>query len=114
MKKTILIVDDYQDIADSISTFLKKEGYGIETFYTGRGAIRRSQSKNPDLLILDIAMPGFNGFEVARALPNQKIIFMTAYDFKEEDAKEFKNCVGLIEKPVDLEKLLSLVKKALK
>jgi DNA-binding response OmpR family regulator len=113
MKKKILIVDDEPDIVISVSDFLTKHGYQTEVLYTGRSAISRARNNKYDLLILDIAMPYFNGFEVARTLTNQKIVFMTAYDFKKEEAIKFKNCAGFIQKPFDLKKLLNVVKKAL-
>lgn len=104
-------MDDEPDIAQTISDFLNKHNFQTETLYTGRGTVSRARNKNYDLLILDIAMPGLNGFEVARALPKQKILFITAYDFKKEDALKFKNCVGFLPKPFDLDKLLKLVKR---
>lgn len=68
MAKKILVVDDEDDIVDLAKTFLSSKGYEVSTASNGDAAIAKAQSEKPDLILLDILMPGKNGFEVTRAL----------------------------------------------
>ena len=64
--KKLLVVDDEQDIVDLISYNLKKEGYTVLTATNGTSALEIAKQELPDLIILDIMMPGLDGFEVCR------------------------------------------------
>jgi DNA-binding response OmpR family regulator len=68
MSKRILVVDDEKDIVDVAETFLVSQGYEVSTASNGNEAIAKASSEKPDLMLLDILMPGKNGFEVTRAL----------------------------------------------
>jgi twitching motility two-component system response regulator PilH len=68
MAKRILVVDDERDIVDVAKTFLVSRGYEVSTASNGNDAIAKASSEKPDLMLLDILMPGKNGFEVTRAL----------------------------------------------
>lgn len=87
----ILVVDDEPDILEFISYNLKKEGYRVSTAKDGMKAIQVAQTDPPDLIILDIMMPGLDGVEVCRKLrdlplfKNTLIIFLTA---RSEDYSE--------------------------
>ena len=82
--KKILIADDEPDILEIVSYNLKKEGYQVFTAKDGNDALDKAKALQPDLLILDIMMPGKNGVEVCRilrtqpAFENTLIIFLTA------------------------------------
>ncbi len=108
------IVDDQIQIPVSLSELL--EHYGFKTFhcFNGKDAIKMSKEERPDLLLLDIVMPEVGGFDVAKALPDQKVIFMTGYEVDEKKVKSFKNCVGFLKKPVTIDDLLNTIKKVLK
>ncbi len=68
MAEKILIVDDDPDTVKFISTFLKRQGYEPLESYEGLGALKIAHEQLPDLIVLDIMMPGLDGFEVARSL----------------------------------------------
>ncbi len=68
MKETILIVDDEEDIIELIKYNLKNEGYNILTALTGEEAIKISKQTRPDLMVLDLMLPGIDGLEVTRYL----------------------------------------------
>jgi two-component system alkaline phosphatase synthesis response regulator PhoP len=91
--KKILIADDEQDILEILQFNLEGEGYQVETAKNGIIAIEKAKSFAPDLIILDIMMPGKNGIEVCnhlRMLPAFKstlIIFLTAMS---DDTAEVK------------------------
>ena len=64
----ILIVDDEKDIVDLVAYNLEKEGHEVLKAYDGERAIQSIRSKGPDLVILDLMLPGVDGLEVCRAL----------------------------------------------
>ena len=67
-KETILIVDDEEDIIELIRYNLKTEGYSILTAQSGEQAIKIANQSRPNLIILDLMLPGMDGFEVTRYL----------------------------------------------
>ncbi|MFB5676623.1 response regulator transcription factor [Paenibacillus terreus] len=80
-RATILIADDEAEIADLIALHLEKEGYHLIKVSDGKEAVRVIQSHPIDLVILDIMMPGLDGYEVTRQIREQHrmpIIFLSA------------------------------------
>lgn len=83
-KETILIVDDEEDIIELIKYNLKAEGYSILTAQTGEQAIKIAKQSGPDLMVLDLMLPGMDGFEVTRYLRSHEetqdmpIVILTA------------------------------------
>ncbi len=69
-RETILIVDDEEDIIELIKYNLKNEGYDILTAFTGEQAIKIARQSQPDLIVLDLMLPGIDGLEVTRFLKN--------------------------------------------
>lgn len=67
-RETILIVDDEEDIVELIKYNLKTEGYVILTAGTGEQAIKKARQSLPDLIVLDLMLPGIDGLEVTRYL----------------------------------------------
>lgn len=88
-KETILIVDDEEDILQLISYNLTKEGYSVIGVGTGEKAIETARSKPPDLIVLDLMLPGIDGLEVCKKLKSDQstshihILMLTA---KSEDS----------------------------
>ena len=72
MPKLIYVADDEKNICFLIENFLEKEGYEVECFGDGESLLDAFQKKAPDLCILDIMMPGMDGFEVLRELREQE------------------------------------------
>ena len=66
MPKKILIVDDEKDIVDLISYNLEKEGFATIKAYDGESALKLVNAKKPDLVILDLMLPGVRGLEVCK------------------------------------------------
>jgi two-component system, OmpR family, alkaline phosphatase synthesis response regulator PhoP len=69
-KKQILVVDDEEDILELVSFNLTKEGHQVICTATGEKALNIIQTKHPDLVVLDLMLPGINGLEVAKVLKN--------------------------------------------
>ncbi|MEE8114431.1 MAG: response regulator [Nitrososphaerales archaeon] len=63
-KRTIMVVDDEQDMVDLIKTTLEAKGYGVQPAYNGQEAFNLLGEQKPDLIILDIFMPQMDGLEV--------------------------------------------------
>ena len=79
----ILVIDDRERTVRTIARVLEKEGYEVVTALDGQTGLQEAQKGNPDLIILDIMMPGMNGYEVCRRLradPNTAriaVLFLT-------------------------------------
>ncbi len=68
VKENILIVDDEEDVLELVRYNLDKNGYRIETATTGEDALTKARAKLPDLMILDLMLPGIDGLEVCKKL----------------------------------------------
>ncbi|HEX9642335.1 MAG TPA: response regulator transcription factor [Candidatus Krumholzibacteria bacterium] len=81
MPNTILVVDDEKNIVQLARLYLDKEGFQVESAYDGEQALEKAKAVRPDLIILDIMMPGMDGLSVAKELrktSNVPIIILTA------------------------------------
>jgi CheY-like chemotaxis protein len=67
-RRLVLVADDNRDLADSLSLLLKLVGFDVETVHNGNDALSVARSRKPDVVLLDIGLPGLNGFEVAEKL----------------------------------------------
>ena len=82
--KKILLVDDEEDILNLVKYNLEREGFRVETVMTGEQAVRSARDSNPDLILLDLMLPGMDGLDVCRILKNDKgtglipIVMLTA------------------------------------
>ncbi len=108
----ILIVDDNVDAAQSLGAWLTLEGHVVEKAYDGASALRSAESFRPSVVLLDIALPDLDGYEVAsrlRAQPHFKdvrLIAVTAYGSSEHRAKAREaGFSGYLTKPVSIEAL---------
>ncbi|MBE9067628.1 EAL domain-containing protein [Leptolyngbya cf. ectocarpi LEGE 11479] len=117
----ILVVDDVPPNLDFLSTVLTQEGYKVRSAINGQVAIKIAQAAQPDLILLDIKMPGMDGYEVCRLLKanplTQKIpvIFLSALDQTGDKVKAFGlGGVDYIPKPFQAEELLARVGNHLK
>lgn len=121
MTKTVLIVDDEKDIRDLLSYNLSKEGLAVLTASNGDEALEKLQNNPVHLAVLDIMMPGPDGFEVCRRIRAKEetkripILFLTA------KASEVDEIVGLelgaddyIQKPVSPRVLVARVRSLLR
>jgi len=68
MAKRILLIEDDPSVLRAISYMLGKEGYDVLTAMNGLVGLRKAKEENPDLLILDVMLPGIDGFEVCHRL----------------------------------------------
>lgn len=109
------VVDDHVQTAVSISQLLNMNGFKTFQAYNVQDAISKAKAEKPELLISDIRLGNDEeGFDVAKQLPNQKILFMSGFDMDREKIKTFKNVIGALVKPIDNDELLKLIRKELK
>jgi two-component system nitrogen regulation response regulator NtrX len=115
--KTILIVDDEPEILKSVGSILTDEGY--ETIAAGDGleALKRVEEELPDLVLLDIWLPGIDGIEVLTRLKSQRpdlpVVMMSGHGTIETAVKATKlGAYDFIEKPLSWERLVLVVQKA--
>ena len=113
-KKTILVVEDEKAIADILVFNLEREGYATLAAYDGNDGLRLAQEGAPDLILLDVMLPGIDGFEVCkrvRADSDTPIIMLTARE--EETDKVMGLELGAedyITKPFSMRELMARVK----
>ncbi len=115
MSKRVLIVDDEKAIVDILEFNLQRDGYDTLKAYDGPEGLRMAREENPDLLLLDIMLPGMDGFEVCRTLRGEgndvPIVMITARE--EETDKVFGLEIGAddyVTKPFSMRELLARVK----
>ncbi|MCX5870775.1 MAG: response regulator [Deltaproteobacteria bacterium] len=114
--KKILLVDDEEGIQLLYQEEFQDEGYEVISAFTGEEALEKFKSEVPNLVILDIQMPGMNGIEVLRQMkmiaPQLPIILSTAYHEYKQDLSAWASDEYIVKSP-DLQKLKEAVRKYL-
>jgi len=110
--KRVLVVDDNVHAADSLAVLLHLAGHEVRTVYNGEAALDAAVSFEPDAILLDLGLPGMNGYEVARRLrrlPQRKpwmLLALTGYGQDEDRRRSAQAGIDRhLLKPVDLEQL---------
>ena len=116
--ESILIVDDDVNLCTVLKEELSEVGYEVDYVNSGFDVSKFLDSKAVDLILLDLKMPGKDGFEVLNDLSNQKastkIIVLTAYaDVKSAIDSAKMGASDFISKPYDLDELLITIRKVL-
>lgn len=117
-KQKILIVDDDENIAELISLYMTKECFETQIVYDGESALQAADTFAPDLILLDLMLPGIDGYQVCREIRQKSqtpIIILSA------KGEVFDKVLGLelgaddyIEKPFDTKELVARVKAVLR
>ena len=117
----ILIIDDEQDILDLLSYNLKKEGFSIITAKDGANGKKTAISSNPDLIILDLMLPGIDGLELCRILKKEPktalipIIMLTAKGQEMDKVKGLEmGADDYVTKPFSVKEIAARVKALLR
>ena len=114
----ILIIDDDAQLRKSFNKLLIEEGYDIETASSGEMGLEMVNKNFPDLVILDMKLPGMNGLETFKAIhdiePKLPVIIMTAYGTTETAIEATKmGAFDYLLKPFDIPEMLTIIKQAL-
>ena len=120
-KKTILVIEDEPDIRDLLEFHLKKEGYKVLTSNDGEEGLKAARRENPNLIILDLLLPGIKGLDVCRVLKNDvntskiNIIMVTALGQEENIVKGLETGADdYVSKPFNMSILLARISAVLR
>jgi two-component system, OmpR family, response regulator len=116
---TVLVVDDEEYIRDLVTSSLRLAGFSARAVSDGSHALAALEHEAPDLVILDVRLPGIDGFEVCRTLraggSDVPVIFLTARDTPEDRLSGFtKGGDDYVTKPFSLEELIARVRAVLR
>ncbi|MCF8024391.1 MAG: response regulator [Desulfobacteraceae bacterium] len=115
----ILLVDDEQEFVTTLSERLQMRGFDAEPALDGEQAIESLNSRIPDVMVLDLRMPGLDGIEVLRRVKKQhpeiEIIILTGHGSdRDEDQARRLGALDYLQKPVGVDTLVQRIKKAYK
>lgn len=120
MTKSVLVVDDDPEIVTMLSTRLGKRGYKVSTASDGTKALEMAKAEQPDVVLLDVMMPGKSGWEVARALKQDpqtqhvKIVMVSAIGEKtNEITAPIYGADAHVDKPFEFEHLEKVISRLL-
>ena len=115
--KKILLADDDSDFLEATQLMLMDEGFEVIPAVDGEEAVSKYRDLKPDIVFLDIKMPGIDGFEtffrIKKFDPDARVVFTSSYAIDDDKFKSAKkhNLSGLIPKPFDYEDIERMIKK---
>lgn len=117
--KIILVADDEPDMADFLKSALEAEGYSVETAASGDAVAEKLKTVNPDLILLDMGMPGLNPVTPARDIRTRtktkaKIVIMTGRDItREQKGGHLDGADSALQKGAGMDSILGKVREIL-
>ena len=114
--KTVLVVDDEKDVVEFLRDLLTDNGFKVEVAYDGAEALEKVNQAKPDLILLDLQMPGETGTGFYRKLRNKRALKDTPVIIVSGMAGRniaVSKSVTVIDKPPDEKEILAVVRKAL-
>ena len=120
MSKSILVVEDHEDNRRIMRDLLTNSGYDVIEAVTGEEGITAAETYRPNLILMDVQLPGINGYEAAKRIkanPDLKtipIIVVSSYALSGDDVKAFEaGCDAYVSKPFSPRKLLAKIREYL-
>jgi len=117
MGKMILIVDDEPDVLTTVSFRLKKSGYAVTAVDSGEAALEFLQTNRPDLLLLDLRMPGIDGYEICRRVKAHEswknipvFLFSASTSMTQDEKFRSLSAEDYVVKPFEADELLRKIK----
>jgi DNA-binding NtrC family response regulator len=113
----VLLVDDEEAFVNTLAQRLKMRELNVETVYDGEQALAQVKLKEPDVMVLDLKMPGLHGMdvlkEIRKSYPKMQVIILTGHG-TEKDEQEARRLGGFdfLRKPADIETLIGKIKEA--
>lgn len=112
----ILIAEDNRDSADSLKTLLEALGYEAQVAYDGESAVRAAAAQRPDVILMDIGLPGLNGHDAAQQIrlqnPGMEVLIVALTGWGQESDRKRSAAAGIdhhLVKPLDLELLKEIL-----
>lgn len=113
----VLLIEDNANISDMMAQYLTLKGYDCTIANNGKDGLNQILSKNYDIILLDLAMPEFSGYDVIDSLEKkgklkeQKIIVLTAFSLTETDMKDLthRGIRACLKKPTPLSEILKVI-----
>ncbi|KAA3659469.1 MAG: response regulator [Chloroflexi bacterium] len=119
MSKKVLVIEDNEKNIYLVTLILEQHGYQVFQARDGINGIKKAETINPNLILLDIQLPGLNGYAVARRirsvpkLEHTPIIAVTSFAMVGDREKAFEaGCTGYIEKPINLDTFIEEVENS--
>jgi two-component system cell cycle response regulator DivK len=116
--KRVLVIEDHEDNRRIVRDLLTSAGYTITEAATGEDGVRLAEAQPPDLILMDIDLPGIDGYEATRrvrehpALRSVPVVAVTSYALSGDDAKAFAaGCDAYVAKPFSPRALLAKVRE---
>src|SRR4029077_4328583 len=118
MQKLILVVDDEESMRHFLAKTLRREGYDVVTAHDGPDALAAAQDRPPDLVLVDVRMPGMDGVAVMRSLrstlPRLPVVLMTGYATVQHALTAMKQgATDYVTKPLRVDAVRATVARAL-
>ncbi len=120
MKKKILVVEDHEDNRRIVCDLLTSAGYEVIEAVTAQEGVTAAETQGPELIIMDIQLPDFDGYEATRrikanpTLNSIPIIAVTSYALSGDDVKAFEaGCNAYVTKPFSPRELLAKIREYL-
>jgi two-component system, chemotaxis family, CheB/CheR fusion protein len=117
MPERILVVDDNRDAADSLAKLVRSFGHDVKAVYDGNEAIEQTSLFEPDMALVDIGMPGLDGYETVRQLRERRgnvhliVVAVTAWSRDEDKRRAYDSGFDLhVAKPMSVETLKELLR----
>lgn len=121
MSKSILVIEDHEDNRRILRDLLTNAGYTVIEVATGEEGVASAETNLPDLILMDIQLPGLDGYEATRrikanpALQHIPVIAVTSYGLSGDDAKAFTaGCDAYVAKPFSPRALLAKIREYVK
>lgn len=118
MSKLVLVIEDHEDNRRIMRDLFTSAGYEVIEALTGEEGVTAAETHHPDLILMDIQLPGIDGYETTRRikanpdLSGITIIAVTSYALSGDDAKAFEaGCDDYIAKPFSPRKLLAKIRE---
>jgi diguanylate cyclase (GGDEF)-like protein len=114
----ILVIDDIPDTVDIIQRLFESEGHEVFTAYTGEEGVRKASQIKPDVILLDINLPGIDGNMALRKIkkesPDQSVVMLTAYATVENAIQALKEGASdFVKKPFEMDHLVHIVNRCI-
>ncbi len=115
----VLMVDDEEDFVKTLAERMQMRDLDSDVAFSGEAALQIVEDQIPDVMVLDLKMPGIDGLEVLRrvrkAYPQVQVVMLTGHGSEKDEAEARRlGAFAYLQKPVDIEKLIITLKNAYK